>query len=150
MVIPRPWEAHMIKRVAVSILILAAMQGTAAHAESGATLRWNGAPELTAPGGWSLRLRSRAQVDVGKLDLPSGVAARNDSVEVQLRRLYLGVGGTAPAGFAYRFEADFAPEVDGPGPIEITDAYVAWERKAVSVTAGQIYPFLGMEQQTSD
>jgi phosphate-selective porin OprO/OprP len=116
-------------------------------------IAWKGAPEITAPGGWSFKPRGRLQFDSGFLFTPplSGTGAINAStgLSTELRRAYLGAQGTIPGGFGYRFDVDFAPTSQ-----EFTDTYLTWGhvwgRKSLNVTLGQHFPFLSLDQMTSD
>ncbi len=62
-----------------------------------------------------------------------------------LRRAYVGAQGTIPGGFSYRAEIDLAPKTS-----EWADLYIAYDKGPLNITVGQIYPFLGIEQMSSD
>lgn len=109
-------------------------------------IAWKGAPELTAAGGWSFKPRGRLQLDAGTVSSPAGIADASTGFGNEVRRAYLGFDGKIPGGFAYRAEIDVAN-----GSAEITDFYLAYEAsKALTVTVGQIKPFFGLEELTSD
>ncbi|WP_194952808.1 OprO/OprP family phosphate-selective porin [Sphingopyxis solisilvae] len=106
---------------------------------------WKGAPEIKAADGWSFKPRGRVQVDLAGIDTPAGVTGVRGGTAIEFRRVYLGVDGKIPGGFAYRVEADLAN-----GEVELTDVYLSYGRGPVTVTAGQIKPFWGLDDMTSD
>ena len=112
------------------------------------TIKWKGAPELSTKSGWSFKPRGRIQFDAGYVDAPKlPVAADNEGLgfSSELRRAYLGFQGTMPGGFGYKAEVDLADN-----KVEWTDIYLTYDNKGLNVTVGQFYPFLSLEQQTSD
>lgn len=113
------------------------------------TIKWKGAPELSTKSGWSFKPRGRLQFDAGYVDAPSAIpdSGSTDGIgfSSELRRAYLGVQGTMPGGFGYKAEADFADN-----KVEWTDIYLTYDHKGMNVTVGQHYPFLSLEQMTSD
>lgn len=125
----------------------AAPAAPAATAEPPAyTVAFRGAPEITAPGGWSFKPRGRLQIDAGTVDAPAGITDRSTGFASEFRRLYLGVEGKIPGGFGYRVEADLANS-----SVELTDVYVTYQASpAVTLTLGQMKPFWGLEEMTSD
>ncbi|MGQ3100545.1 MAG: OprO/OprP family phosphate-selective porin [Sphingopyxis solisilvae] len=106
---------------------------------------WKGAPEIKAADGWSFKPRGRVQVDLAGIDTPAGVTGVRGGTATEFRRVYLGVDGKIPGGFAYRVEADLAN-----GEVELTDVYLSYGRGPLTVTAGQIKPFWGLDDMTSD
>jgi phosphate-selective porin OprO/OprP len=142
---------RMAERIDTLDAQLAAAQAKAdtaqAAAEPAAEVRWDGAPKLTGPNGWSFKPRGRLQIDVAGVDAPSGVAARERlGVATELRRAYIGFDGTIPGGFGYRVEADLADS-----GVELTDLYLTYKAGgAITLTAGQHKPFWSMEEMTSD
>lgn len=110
-------------------------------------IAWKGAPEISAPGGWSFKPRGRMQLDSGVLGLPASVPAGDSrGIATEVRRAYLGVDGKLPGGFGYRLEADFAPS-----PVELTDIYLTYEPSdALTLTLGHHKTFSGLEDLTSD
>lgn len=119
-------------------------------------ISWKGAPEFKTADGWTFKPRGRMQLDVaGVKGLPDSIGDNGAGPAIQIgnragtatefRRLYLGFDGTIPGGFAYRIEADFANSA-----VEITDAYLTYGTGPLSVTAGQIKPFWGLDDMTSD
>lgn len=118
----------------------------AAKAAGKTRVAWKGGPELSTDDGWSFKPRGRLQVDVAGVNAPSGINSNKSlGIGSEFRRLYLGVDGAMPGGFKYRLEADFANSA-----VELTDAYLSWTSKNVTVTAGQMKPFWGLEELTSD
>lgn len=92
---------------------------------------------------WQLKPRWRVQYDIADLDGPAGLAGLG-SVD-DIRRAQLGFDLKMPGGFSARVEGDFAAS-----PIEFTDAYLAWDRKGINVTAGQHKAFSPLDDMTSD
>ena len=120
---------------------------TAAAQAPATEIRWKGAPEFATESGWSFKPRGRMQFDAGYLWAPernSGTADGRDFTS-EVRRAYIGFQGTMPGGFGYRIEADIATNA-----VELTDLYLTYDKGPLNVTLGQHYPFLGLEQQTSD
>lgn len=108
-------------------------------------IRFSGAPRFTAPGGWSFKPRGRLQYDVGHVGRPRGVADAGLGFANELRRARLGVEGTVPGGFGYKFELDFAE-----GGAEITDAILTYEASdALEIAIGQHNSFQSLEELAS-
>jgi phosphate-selective porin OprO/OprP len=119
----------------------------AAATDPGPKVTWKGAPELRAEGGWSFKPRGRLQLDTGWIDAPSSLDA-GDSLgfATEVRRAYLGLGGTLPGGLGYRLEADFASD-----SVELTDAFLTYEAaEGLTLLLGHHKPFFGLEEETSD
>ncbi|HEX7783516.1 MAG TPA: porin [Sphingobium sp.] len=108
---------------------------------------WKGGPEISTASGWSFKPRGRLQFDSGTVSTPTlqGTAQKETGFATELRRAYLGAQGTIPGGFGYRVDVDFAPSSQ-----EFTDTYITWDHKAWNVTVGQHFPFLSLDQMTSD
>lgn len=135
----------------------ASAQATAASAQAAAArpanpdikVAWKGAPEISAPGGWSFKPRGRVQIDSSHVSAPSAISNASLGHTTELRRAYLGMQGTMPGGFGYRVEADFAPST-----IELTDMYLTYDAKlaggAFNVTVGHQNNFQSLEELTSD
>jgi phosphate-selective porin OprO/OprP len=113
--------------------------------KGGPEIKFKGAPEITMDGGWSFKPRGRAQLDVASVNASQDIATNSLGTATKFRRLYLGVDGTIPGGFGYRLEADFANS-----GVELTDVYLNYKTGDVTITAGQIKPFWGLEEMTSD
>ncbi|MGH6694141.1 OprO/OprP family phosphate-selective porin [Sphingopyxis sp.] len=108
-------------------------------------ISWKGAPEIKTADGWSFKPRGRIQLDVASIDAPAGVTGIRGGTATEFRRVYLGVDGKIPGGFSYRIEADVANS-----SVELTDVYLSYGTGPLSVTAGQIKPFTGLDDMTSD
>ncbi|MEK6540859.1 MAG: porin [Pseudomonadota bacterium] len=108
-------------------------------------IAWRGAPELRSAGGWSFKPRGRLQIDVGGVDAPDAIGDRGLGYATEVRRMQVGVDGTIPGGFAYRFEADLADNA-----LTLTDAYLTYTNGAIQVTAGHQKPPLSLDEATSD
>lgn len=108
-------------------------------------ISWKGAPEIKTADGWSFKPRGRIQLDLAGVDTPAGVTGMRGGTATEFRRVYLGVDGKIPGGFAYRVEADIAN-----GEVELTDVYMSYGTGPLTVTAGQVKPFWGLDDMTSD
>ena len=109
------------------------------------SVRFRGAPEITAPGGWSFKPRGRIQYDVGHVSRPSGISDDGLGFSNELRRARIGVEGDMPGGFGYVFEIDFAE-----GEVEVTDAILTYEASdSIGLTIGQHNNFQSLEELTS-
>lgn len=109
-------------------------------------IAFRGGPEITAPGGWSFKPRGRLQIDAGVLDAPAGITDRSTGFASEFRRFYLGVDGKIPGGFGYRAEVELANS-----SAELTDVYLTYQASSdVVLTVGQLKPFWGLEEMTSD
>jgi phosphate-selective porin OprO/OprP len=107
-------------------------------------VKWRGAPEISTADGWSFKPRGRIQLDLTAVNTPPGVTEDRGGLRTEARRLYLGVDGKMPGGFAYRLEVDVA------NGIELTDAYLTYGTGPLTVVAGQVKTFWGLEEMTSD
>ena len=112
-------------------------------------IAWKGAPQFSAPGGWSFKPRGRLQVDIASVSAPDGIsgdASKHLGTGTEFRRAYIGFDGTMPGGISYRVEADLAAS-----NVAITDMYLQYSpSKDLRITVGQHKPFWGMEELTSD
>ncbi len=108
-------------------------------------IAWRGAPELRFAGGWSFKPRGRLQIDVGGVDAPGAIGDRGLGYATEVRRMQVGVDGTIPGGFAYRFEADLADNA-----LTLTDAYLTYTNGQLQMTAGHQKPPLSLDEATSD
>lgn len=141
----------MIRKVTLMLLAASALAGGApadaqqSSSETERNVRFGGAPRIGSTDGWSIKPRGRVQYDVGDVERPDGVAATGLGFDREFRRVRLGVEGTAPGGFSYVVEMDFAEPVD-----EIIDATISYKASDhFSVTAGQHNTFQGLEELTS-
>ena len=139
-------KAREEARESASAPVTVAAAATPAPATAPApAIAWKGAPEMTAPGGWSFKPRGRLQLDSAVVDAPSG-AGNGLGTGTEFRRVYMGFDGTLPGGFGYRVEADLANS-----SVELTDVYLTYKAsKEVTLTVGQHKPFWGLEEMTSD
>lgn len=107
--------------------------------------RFEGAPRFGSTEGWSIKPRGRIQYDIGHVSRPDGVTLADLGSVDELRRVRAGVEGTAPGGFNYVFEMEFAESVD-----EITDATLSYKAAdGISITAGQHNNFQSLEELSS-
>ncbi|MDB5667663.1 MAG: hypothetical protein JWL74_613 [Alphaproteobacteria bacterium] len=135
----------MFKPITACLLATAALVAASpAFAQDEETERFEGAPRIGSTGGWSLKPRGRFQYDVGHISGPVGLNADLGAVN-ELRRVRIGVEGTAPGGFGYAFEIDFAGSI-----VEITDAVVTYKAAdPLTFTVGQHNSFQSLEELTS-
>lgn len=106
---------------------------------------WKGAPQLLdKEAGWSFKPRGRLMYDFAAVDGPSGYSNAGLGFSNEIRRARLGVEGTIPGDFGYKFELDFAP-----GEVEFTDAYLSHTRGPVELIIGQHNNFQSLEELTS-
>jgi len=121
------------------------LEGNQARVQS-AIPSWKGAPQLEdKKSGWSFKPIGRLQYDVGYVSTPDGVTDRGLGFGNELRRARLGVEGTVPGGFGFKFEVDLADN-----DVEITDAFLSYEAsKKLSFTIGQHNNFQSLEEVTS-
>ncbi len=128
----------MSRILAAAIMTAAMLAPMSAAAEDG---RFTGAPRIGSSDAWSIKPRGRIQVDTGHVSGPaesSGIG--------ELRRAQLGLEGTAPGGFNWLIEAEFAE-----GITEITEMTLTWEGSdTLSLTIGQHNNFQSLEELTSD
>lgn len=106
---------------------------------------WKGAPQLAdKDSGWSFKPRGRLMYDFATVNGPSGYSDRGLGFSNEVRRARLGVEGTIPGDFGYKFEMDFAP-----GDVEITDAYLSYNRGPLELVVGQHNSFQSLDELTS-
>ncbi len=110
-------------------------------------IAWDGAPRLSTKDGWSFKPRGRVQFDTAGIDAPAGIAGQSSlGIATEVRRAQLGVEGTMPGGFGYRFDLEFAN-----GTPEFQDIYLTYKPSPkLTLTLGQVKPFWGLEELTSD
>ena len=108
-------------------------------------IRFSGAPQIRAPGGWSFKPRGRLQFDFGTVGRPDGITDPSLGFANEIRRARLGVEGTIPGGFGYVFELDFADN-----EVEIVDALLTYKASdEATLTIGQHNNFQSLEELTS-
>jgi phosphate-selective porin OprO/OprP len=115
-------------------------------AKAAAVPSWKGAPQFSdKESGWSFKPRGRLQFDAGYVESPDGVDDRGLGFGTELRRGRLGVEGTIPGGFGYKFEIDFADN-----EVEVTDALLSYDfAENAGLVVGQHNPFQSLEELTS-
>lgn len=111
-----------------------------------ATPSWKGAPQFVDKDkGWSFKPRGRLQYDVGFVGRPDGVDDRGLGFGTELRRARLGVDGTVPGGFGYKFEADFADNA-----VDLADALISYDATDdLGLVIGHHNNFQSLEELTS-
>jgi len=109
---------------------------------------WKGAPQWQdSDSGWTFKLRGRFMYDTAYISSPFATPPnKNLGFNSRIRRLRLGVEGTLPGNFGYKFEADFANSTVGFGDVIMT--YTP-KNKPWSITIGNFETMDGMEQITS-
>lgn len=106
---------------------------------------WKGAPQLVdKDAGWSFKPRGRLMYDFATVNGPDGFSNGGLGFSNEVRRARLGVEGTIPGNFGYKFELDFAP-----GEVEFTDAYLSYARGPVEFIVGQHNNFQSLDELTS-
>ncbi len=122
----------------------AALEGVKT-AQAAATPSWKGAPLFeNKEGGWSFKPRGRLMYDFGFVNGPDGYSNPGLGFSNEVRRARLGVEGTVPGGFGYKFELDFAP-----GDTDFTDAYLDYKKGPWTFTLGQHNNFQSLDELTS-
>lgn len=118
-----------------------------AMAQQETKVAWKGAPEVSAPGGWSFKPRGRLQLDSAVIDAPASVDAGDRlGFGTEVRRAFLGVEGTLPGNFGYRMEVDVAAS-----GVELTDVFLTYKpTDKLTFTLGHQKAFWGLEELTSD
>ena len=112
--------------------------------KGGGEVKWKGAPELEGEGGWTFKPRGRILYDAAIVSAPDAINDRGLGFSNELRRARLGVEGSIPGGFGYKFEVDFAE-----ANTELTDAFLTYKDKDLTVTAGQHNNFQSLEELSS-
>ena len=116
----------------------------AAPAEPRTEIVWKGAPQIINKAGWSFKPRGRLQYDTAYVSSPRGIDDTGLGFSNELRRGRLGVEGTFPGGFLYKFEIDFADN-----RVELTDAFLGYADKGFNLVIGQHNPFQSLDELTS-
>lgn len=116
-----------------------------APAQASSTISWKGAPQITdKEGGWSFKPRGRLQYDAGYVGHPRGYENKGLGFGNEIRRARLGVEGTLPGDFGYKFELDFAG-----GEVEFADAFLFYSKGPWEFIIGQHNNFQSLEELTS-
>jgi phosphate-selective porin OprO/OprP len=106
---------------------------------------WNGAPKLADEDkGWAFKPRGRLMYDFGHVTSPDGLEAGGLGFANEIRRARLGVEGSMPGGFGYKFEVDVAT-----GEVEFADAFLAYESGPLELIVGQHNNFQSLDELTS-
>ncbi|MGD9810158.1 MAG: OprO/OprP family phosphate-selective porin [Sphingobium sp.] len=116
----------------------------AAAKHAGPEIKFKGAPEISDDKGWSFKPRGRLLFDVASVNAPGSISDRGLGFSNELRRARLGVEGTMPGNFGYKFEIDFAT-----GEAELTDAHLTYKTGGLTFTVGQHNNFQGLEELSS-
>jgi phosphate-selective porin OprO/OprP len=109
------------------------------------SITWRGAPQFSNGKGVTFKPRGRLQLDTSYVSRPRGTIAPTLGWSSDVRRAYLGVDGALGGGFGYRLEVDFAS-----GSALLTDAWLTYEKGAMTVTIGHQKTFGGLDELTSD
>ena len=107
-------------------------------------VKWKGAPEISGEGGWTFKPRGRIQYDVASVNAPNSIVNDGTGFSNEIRRARLGVEGTVPGGFGYKFELAFED-----GDSNFTDAVLTYNDGGLGITVGQHNTFQGLEELTS-
>ncbi|HET9398472.1 MAG TPA: porin [Sphingomicrobium sp.] len=114
-------------------------------AQAKALPSWKGAPQLEDKGkGWSFKPRGRLMYDFATVSSPGDFSNPGLGFSNELRRGRLGVEGTVPGGFGYKFELDFAP-----GEVEFADAYLSYKKNEFEFIVGQHNNFQSLDELSS-
>ena len=109
------------------------------------TPSWKGSPLFEdKEAGWSFKPRGRLMYDAGWVSEPDGIANPGLGFGNEVRRARIGVEGTVPGGFGYKFELDFAA-----GEIEFADALLNYKKGPWEFTVGQHNNFQSLDELTS-
>jgi len=122
--------------------VASAAQAAAAKAPP-VKVAWKGAPEFEGEGGWKFKMGGRVNIDAGWDNGPDSTG-REDGFGSEVRRARLRAEGSIPGGMGYKIEADFA----GSSTV-LTDAFVDYKHKGLTVTVGQHNTFQGFEELSS-
>lgn len=117
----------------------------AAQAKPTPSVSWKGAPLFEdKEAGWSFKPRGRLMYDLGWVESPDGISNAGLGFSNEVRRARLGVEGTVPGGFGYKFELDFAA-----GEVEFADALLNYKKGPWDFTIGQHNNFQSLDELTS-
>jgi phosphate-selective porin OprO/OprP len=114
-------------------------------AQAKAVPSWKGAPQfLDKEAGWSFKPRGRLMYDFATVSSPDGYSNPGLGFSNEVRRARLGVEGTVPGNFGYKFELDFAA-----GEVEFADAYLSHSSGPFEFIVGQHNNFQSLDELTS-
>ena len=109
------------------------------------TPSWKGAPLLEdKKAGWSFKPRGRLMFDAGSVNGPDGYSNGGLGFSNEVRRARLGVEGTIPGNFGYKFELDYAA-----GDVEFADAFLSYKTGPWEFSVGQHNNFQSLDELTS-
>jgi phosphate-selective porin OprO/OprP len=109
------------------------------------TPSWKGAPQFEdKDGGWSFKPRGRLMYDFATVSSPGRYHNPGLGFSNEVRRARLGVEGTIPGDFGYKFELDFAA-----GEVEFADAFLSYKPGNLELIVGQHNNFQSLEELTS-
>lgn len=120
-----------------------AATGKKIGADSGPQISWKGAPVIEGDG-WSFKPRGRLMYDVGYVSSPGDYSNPGLGFGNEIRRARLGVEGSLPGKFGYKFELDFAA-----GNAEFADAILTYSPGRWKFAVGQHNNFQSLEELTS-
>jgi phosphate-selective porin OprO/OprP len=114
-------------------------------AQAKVTPSWKGAPQLEDKDkGWSFKPRGRLMYDFANVSSPDGYSNGGLGFSNEVRRARLGVEGTVPGGFSYKFEVDVANN-----DVEFADAFLNYKTGDLEFTVGQHNNFQSLDELTS-
>lgn len=137
---PFEWSNSLMRVVFLAAAALVLPMAAPAHASEKGAAEKGAVEEETQ---WEFKPRWRLQYDWADVSGPAGLAGTGTSEEI--RRAQLGVDIKMPGGFSARVEGEFTAD-----PIELVDAFVAWNGHGFNVTAGQQKFFTPLDDSTSD
>lgn len=106
---------------------------------------WKGAPQLEDKDkGWSFKPRGRLMYDFATVSAPDGYSNGGLGFSNEIRRARLGLEGTVPGGFGYKFEVDVANN-----DVEFADAFLSYKTGPFEFIVGQHNNFQSLDELTS-
>ena len=98
-----------IQQLQQAVTEMKEQQAAAPAAAPTPTVTWKGAPQIAdKEGGWSFKPRGRLMYDFATVDGPQGYDNAGLGFSNEVRRARLGVEGSLPGDFGYKFEVDVA------------------------------------------
>lgn len=101
--------------------------------------------------GWSFKVRGRYMQDAAFISNPNdAIAGKNLGFNTKVRRVRLGVEGSMPGDFGYKFEADFA-NAGANSNIGFGDVILSWNpsKGPITINIGNHETFESLEQISS-
>lgn len=136
-------QAAQATETAQSATEVASAAQAAAAKESPVKVTWKGGAQIEGKDGWKFKLGGRVNIDAG-WDFAPDSTGRVDGFGSEVRRARLRAEGSMPGGVGYKIEADFAGSTT-----VLTDAFVDYKDKGLTVTIGQHNTFQGFEELSS-